>query len=70
MDWVDEREKNELVEQEKIAYYSPEEILRKKNFDHLQKEELEKVKSKRISVLPFQKDGNESVKKMEEGKER
>jgi hypothetical protein len=43
-DWTDEIEENELKEQKNWLAYSPEEILRRKNFDFLKREELEKIK--------------------------
>jgi uncharacterized protein len=43
-DWVDEVEKKGQIEPKDVPFYSPEEILRQKDFILLQKEDLEKVK--------------------------
>jgi uncharacterized protein with von Willebrand factor type A (vWA) domain len=43
-DWADESNEDGLKEQKEVPTYSPEEVLRRKDFDHLQEQELEKVR--------------------------
>lgn len=43
-DWADKSDEDELKEQKEVPAYSPEEVLRRKDFDHLQEQELDKVR--------------------------
>lgn len=64
----DEREKQRQEEQKELLAYSPEEVLGRKDFAHLEKEELKKVKALVLSLS--RKMAMETIKTLEEGEKR